>query len=69
MCACHFEFLPDDPSGYAAYPDEVARLGSELASDASRQAFPADLSLGLPAPRTVQEVENLGQQIPVHGRP
>ena len=20
MCACHLEFLPDDPSGYAAYP-------------------------------------------------
>ena len=22
MCACHFEMLPDDPSGYAAYPDK-----------------------------------------------
>ena len=22
MCACHFEFLPDDPSGYAAYPEK-----------------------------------------------
>jgi AhpC/TSA family len=22
MCACHFEFLPDDPSGYLAYPQK-----------------------------------------------
>jgi hypothetical protein len=22
MCACHLEFLPDDPSGYAAYPSK-----------------------------------------------
>jgi peroxiredoxin len=22
MCACHFELLPDDPSGYAAYPNK-----------------------------------------------
>jgi peroxiredoxin len=22
MCACHFEFLPDEPSGYAAYPQK-----------------------------------------------
>jgi thiol-disulfide isomerase/thioredoxin len=22
MCACHLEFLPDDPSGYAAYPQK-----------------------------------------------
>ena len=22
MCACHFELLPDDPSGYAAYPEK-----------------------------------------------
>jgi hypothetical protein len=22
MCACHLELLPDDPSGYAAYPNK-----------------------------------------------
>ena len=22
MCACHLEFLPEDPSGYAAYPNK-----------------------------------------------
>ena len=37
MCACHFEFLPDDPSGYSAYPDEVARSDSDAAQDARRR--------------------------------
>ena len=43
MCACHLEFLPDDPSGYAAYPSSRRsaceidrsigqRLGFELSS-------------------------------------
>ena len=22
MCTCHFEFLPDDPNGYSAYPEK-----------------------------------------------